>query len=97
MLSFPAKLSQQTRAVIVQLLDAYPDGVHGYAIAAATSIPRPTVYGILRRLENLNWTDHVLQDTDEAHPPRRVHHLTDEGAETARALLGARPPRRLAA
>jgi PadR family transcriptional regulator, regulatory protein PadR len=63
---------------------------HGYEIAQALSLHRPTVYKILDRLANDGWLTHRDEEGSTrslGHPPRTFYQLTPEGFTAAQQFV----------
>lgn len=71
--------------------------LHGWAIMKATKRSGPTVYGVLDRLEGIDWIAGRWEDqrSDANTPRRRFYRLTANGVVAARDLLAARRPQAL--
>jgi PadR family transcriptional regulator, regulatory protein PadR len=77
--------------------DVQGEDLHGWQIMKDTKRAGPTVYGVLDRLEDLQWITsywEILQP-DENRPRRRLYRLTDAGRAGVRDLLADRRPEEL--
>lgn len=74
--------------------DARGEDLHGWQIMKDTKRSGPTVYGVLDRLEDLQWITGYWEalQPDENRPRRRLYRLTDEGRAKVRELLAERRP-----
>ena len=92
----PVRITQSLLDVLVALLDAEGNELHGWAITKTTKLSSPTVYKILERLTDggmvtARWED---QHPDINKPRRRFYRLTPNGVAWAGALLRERRPER---
>jgi PadR family transcriptional regulator PadR len=93
----PARVTGPLLDVLEVLLGALSggdDGVHGWAIMAATRRSGPTVYGVLDRLEDMRWIEGRWEsgNPQNGKPRRRLYRLTPNGTSEARSLLSERRP-----
>ena len=93
----PQRITQPFLDVLEILLQAVDDHdlqLHGYAIMRLTHRSGPTVYGVLDRLEDMNWVTGRWEDqaADSSKPRRRLYQLTPTGIARAGELLAERRP-----
>ena len=92
----PARTTRPLLDIMARLLraDAHGEDLHGWQIMKDTKRTGPTVYGVLDRLEDLQWITSYWEDLqpDEHRPRRRLYRLTDEGRAGIRELLAERRP-----
>jgi PadR family transcriptional regulator, regulatory protein PadR len=83
--------------VLLQAFDSRADDLHGWAIMRATKRSGPTVYGVLDRLEDIEWISGRWEDEnpEPGKPRRRFYSLTPTGVIGAREILHERRPRAL--
>lgn len=89
------RITEPALDVLEALLRAHADAVdvYGWALIKATGRLGPTVYGVLDRLEDLDWVTAWWEDGPvEGKPRRRFYQLTPAGAAEARDLLATRRP-----
>lgn len=79
------KASPHTRAVLLALLDAYPQPSYGYDLSQSTGLKSGTLYPILQRLHERDLLGAQWQTApQEGKPPRHLYTLTPEGLQLAR-------------
>lgn len=85
----PDKVTMQFLKVARYLLDVGDREVHGYAIAEATGLYKPTVYKMLERMAEMGWlTMRWEQPTVDSYgPARRMYRMTEKAPASARRLL----------
>jgi DNA-binding PadR family transcriptional regulator len=67
-----------TVRLVLTVLRATPDPMHGLLIAHQTGLGTGTVYPILHRLERAGWLHSEPEHGEpRARPPRRLYTLTD--------------------
>jgi PadR family transcriptional regulator, regulatory protein PadR len=78
--------------VLLQAVDDHNVQLHGYAVMRLTKRSGPTVYGVLDRLEDINWVTGRWEEqaADSSKPRRRLYQLTPTGIARARELLAER-------
>jgi DNA-binding PadR family transcriptional regulator len=85
--------------VLAIFVGAFQDGteLHGWAIMKATKRSGPTVYGVLDRLEEIEWITGRWEDENPnpSKPRRRFYRLTSAGAAGAMEILRERRPQGL--
>lgn len=84
--------SQQTRAVLAELLGDPATGHYGYELAKATGLASGTLYPILMRLEEQGLLEARWEFTRGR--PRHVYRLTADGLGAAQTRL-VEPPARI--
>ena len=78
-------LSQQTKLVLAQLLDAPGGWSHGYDMARAAGMKSGTLYPLLIRLEAQGFVEAEWQQPVQGgRPPRHAYRLTISGVQLAR-------------
>lgn len=90
-------MTVQTQIVLHALLADPNTELYGLEIAERTGLLPGTTYPILLRLQEAGWVVgrwEAIDPHDEHRPRRRYYHLTEDGAEAARAAL-SRASRRL--
>ena len=83
--------------VLLQAFDSRAGDLHGWAIMRATKRSGPTVYGVLDRLEDLDWISGRWEDEnpEPGKPRRRFYSLTPTGVIGVREILRERRPQAL--
>ncbi len=77
--------SPHTAAVLLALLDAYPQPTYGYDLSLKTELKSGTLYPILQRLHESDLLSAEWQPSPhEGKPPRHIYTLTAAGLELAR-------------
>lgn len=78
--------------VLLQAVDDHDLQLHGYAIMRLTKRSGPTVYGVLDRLEDMNWVTGRWEEqaAESSKPRRRLYQLTPTGVARAREVLAER-------
>jgi PadR family transcriptional regulator len=93
----PVRVTNPLLDVLEVLLEAFDNDkqeLHGWAIMKAVGRSGPTVYGVLDRLEDVDWITSRWEDHNPQpnKPRRRFYRLTPTGAVSAARLLTARRP-----
>ncbi len=92
----PTRITRPLLDVLEVFLNAWQDGgrdVYGWTIMKETKRAGPTVYGVLDRLENLEWvTGSWEPEAEPGRPRRRLYQLTPNGRVEAVQLLAERRP-----
>ena len=83
--------SQQTGAVLAELLSDPAVGRYGYELAKTTGLASGTLYPILMRLEQRGLLDARWEFSEQR--PRHVYRLTADGVAVAQTLRIAGLPR----
>lgn len=80
--------------VLILALRDRNDHVYGWAIMRATKRSGPTIYGVLDRLEDMDWIEGhwETENPEPGKPRRRFYRLTPTGQTEARSLLEDRRP-----
>lgn len=77
--------SPHTAAVLLALLDAYPQPTYGYDLSTITGLKSGTLYPILQRLHERDLLSAEWQQSPhEGKPPRHIYTLTATGLDLAR-------------
>ncbi|MFC6590942.1 PadR family transcriptional regulator [Deinococcus lacus] len=85
MLKRTRKPSPHTAAVLLALLDVYPQPSYGYDLSQNTGLKSGTLYPILQRLHERGLLSAEWQDSPhEGKPPRHIYALTAAGLDLAR-------------
>lgn len=87
------KVSPHTRAVLLALLNAYPQPCYGYDLSQSTGLKGGTLYPILQRLHERELLSAQWRPSpQEGKPPRHLYTLTPEGLKLAREQRAAENP-----
>lgn len=81
------RITNQTLKVLQALMQN--NEISGATICKITNLPSGTVYPILNRLEEANWTHSKWEEQDASslgRPRRRYYRITAEGARQVRNL-----------
>jgi len=93
----PVRVTNPLLDVLEVLLEAFDNDkqeLYGWAIIKAVARSGPTVYGVLDRLEDVDWITSRWENHNPQpnKPRRRFYRLTPTGAVSAARLLTARRP-----
>ena len=81
--------SQQTRQVLVRLLDDPGQWRYGYELAKETGLASGTLYPVLMRLADRGYLETKWETSREGRPPRHLYRVTNAGATYARDAAAA--------
>ncbi|MFW2380219.1 MAG: helix-turn-helix transcriptional regulator [Acidimicrobiales bacterium] len=86
----PVRVTQQTRALLEQMLRDPGADYYGFEISKATGLRPSTLYPTFARLERAGWLESRWERIDPdctRRPPRRYYRLTKNGVSEAQNAL----------
>lgn len=76
---------------VLEALRDHPDGITGYQIRRITKVNGPTVYNVLKRLDEDGWVASRREPSPfPGSPDRKITFLTDLGKEKIHEVLQRR-------